>query len=135
MRRAGRPGGLARQRRRRGTRDLQPAEPEAPGDPQELARVGRGLDSYERTKNAPGTFKLAALAAAPSTIAEISNITVKAAKARDRLHELRAASVTAVENHRDQITTEYRDLGMVENENGIGRLDTLGADRRPGWPE
>ncbi len=92
--------------------------------------IGRGLDAHERAKNSPGTFKLAALAAAPSTIAEISNITVKAAKARDRLHVMKAASVTAVENHREQITAEYAELGMVENENGHGRLDTLGATRR-----
>ena len=32
--------------------------------------------------------------------------------------------------HRDKITADYADLGMVENESGIGRLDTLGADRR-----
>ncbi len=59
-----------------------------------------------------------------------TEITVKAAKARNRLHELRAASVTAVENYRAKITAEYAELGMVENENGIGRLDTLGATRR-----
>ena len=50
--------------------------------------------------------------------------------ARDRLHVMKAASVTAVEKHREQITAEYGELGMVENESGVGRLDTLGADRR-----
>jgi hypothetical protein len=92
--------------------------------------IGRGLDAHERAKNAPGTFKLAALAAAPSTIAEISEITVQAAKARDRLHKMRAESVDAVQKHRAKITAEYADLGMVEHESGRGRLDTLGADRR-----
>ena len=43
---------------------------------------------------------------------------------------MRAASVSAVEKHREQITAEYAELGMVENENGHGRLDTLGATRR-----
>lgn len=94
------------------------------------ARIGRGLDAHERAKNSPGTFKLAALAAAPSTIAEISNITVKAARARDRLHVMKAASIDAVQKHRDKITAEYADLGMVEHESGRGRFDTLGADRR-----
>ena len=106
-----------------------PVEPRGP-TATPVQTIGRGLEAHERAKNSPGTFKLAALAAAPSTIAAISEITVKAAKARDRLHELRAASVTAVEKHREKITAEYADLGMVEHESGIGRLDTLGATRR-----
>ena len=92
--------------------------------------IGRGLEAHERAKNAPGTFRLSALANAPATIAAISELTVKASRARDRLHELRAASVDAVQKHREQITAEYAELGMVENENGHGRLDTLGATRR-----
>ena len=92
--------------------------------------IGRGLDAHERAKNSPGTFKLSALANAPATISAISEITATASKRRDRLHELRAASVTAVQKHRKQITAEYAELGMVENENGHGRLDTLGATRR-----
>lgn len=94
------------------------------------ARIRAGIDAIDRAKLNPGTFKLSALASAPSTIAEISEITVRASKARDHLHKMRAASVTAVEKHRDKITAEYADLGMVEHESGRGRLDTLGADRR-----
>ncbi len=94
------------------------------------ALIRSGLDSHERAKLNPGKPKLAALAAAPATIAAISEVTAKAAKARDCLHVLRAASVTAVQKHTEKITAEYGELGMVENENGVGRLDTLGADRR-----
>lgn len=92
--------------------------------------IGRGLDAIERAKKTPGTFRLSALAAAPATIAAIHEITVKAAKARNRLHDMRAASVTAVQNYRAKTTAEYAELGMVENESGNGRLDTLGATRR-----
>jgi len=94
------------------------------------ALIRSGLDSHERAKLNPGTFKLVALAAAPSTIVEISEITATATKRRDRLHKMRSESVDAVQNHRDKITAEYADLGMVEHESGRGRLDTLGATRR-----
>ena len=47
-------------------------------------QIRAGIDAIDRAKLNPGTFRLSALANAPSTIAAISEITIKAAKTRDQ---------------------------------------------------
>ena len=91
--------------------------------------IRSGLETIERAKSSPGVFKLSALAAAPSTLAEIHEITIKAAKARDRLHELRAEEIDLARKASDAITLAWKDRGTKISADGI-RTDTIDGTQR-----
>jgi len=96
--------------------------------PNETIRAG--LDAHERAKSSGGKAKLASLASAPNTIPKMTELRQVVFLARNRLSAIRTAAVEAMRKHREKVEAEYGDLGWVENENGKGRIDTLGASQR-----
>lgn len=93
-------------------------------------KIRAGIDRIDAAKSMPGTPRLAALAAAPSSIPSLFEITGKVTKARKRIHKLRDASAQAVKEQTEKITAEYAERGWQENDNGKGRVDILGATKR-----
>ena len=99
------------------------------------ATIKRGVDALlaygaKSTADMNSSGKLAAMAGLSTTISTICDLQVEAKQVRDRLVFIHKDVFSEIEKRTEQIKKNHNAMGYIARENGPGRIDTMGSEKR-----